>query len=340
MAKQQTRNSERAGVSSGTASAKKRGAVAARKSAKQQPKHNGGAFLDLPPAASDYAAAAVVVLPLPFEESVSYGGGTAAGPQAIITASQQVELYDARRDREPAMIYGIHTLPVPRVFGRKGASAADLLDAIADETAAHLGAGKFVLALGGEHTASLGVARGVARERGNFTLVHIDAHADLRDEYEGDPLSHACVVRRIAELPECEAVLQLGIRSTSKEQMDFVREHRKNAHPLVRCWFAWDMHRDKRWKDEFRDCVKGKRVFFTFDVDGLDPAIVPATGTPEPNGLSWRQLMRIARITAENAACCVAMDCLELAPVPGLHHADFTVARALYEMLSCFMLDS
>lgn len=302
--------------------------------------HNPGAFLDLPPEASRYESAAVVVLSMPLEESVSYGGGTAAGPDAIVTASQQVELYDPRRNADSALLYGVHTLPALPIFARgKGKlNAGAALDAIAEETARHLLAGKFVLGLGGEHTVSMGVARGVAAAAGNFTLVHVDAHADLRDTYEGDPLSHASVVRRIAELPECEAVLQLGIRSTTREQMDFVRDHapRRNARPVVRNWFAWDMHRDKTWRRELKKAVKSRRVFFTFDVDGLDPAIVPATGTPEPDGLTWRQLMRIAKIVAEHSRRCVAMDCVELAPTPGLHHADFTVAKALYEMITMF----
>lgn len=297
-----------------------------------------GAFLDLPPEASGYERARVVVLPMPLEESVSYGGGAARGPEAIIEASAQVELYDHLLDREPALDYGVHTLPVPEIFAA-GAKPDAVIEAIAEETRRHLAAGKFVLGLGGEHTASLGVARGVAAARGDFVLVHIDAHADLRDQYQDNPLSHACVVRRIAELPQCRAILQLGIRSTSPDQMEFVRAHAPEAktRPLVRCWFANDIHGGKEWRGELRKAVKGKRVFFTFDVDGLDPAVVPATGTPEPDGLTWRQLMRIARIVADNAESCVAMDCVELAPAPGLHHADFTVAKALYAMTSMFM---
>lgn len=304
--------------------------------------HNPGAFLDLPPAASAYETAAAVILSMPLEESVSYGGGAAAGPEAIIGASQQVELYDRRRDCDPALIYGVHTLPSLSCFaeprGRIDVAAA--LDEIAAETARHVAAGKLLVGLGGEHTVSYGVARGVAAAAGKFTLVHVDAHADLRDTYEGNSLSHACVVRRIAELPECEAVLQLGIRSTSAEQMDFVRAHgkRRSLRPLVRSWFAQDMHVDDSWKRKFRKAVSGKRVFFTFDVDGLDPSIIPATGTPEPDGLTWRQLQDIVRITARHSGGCLAMDCVELAPSPGLHYADFAAARALYEMMTVFLM--
>ncbi len=304
-------------------------------SARQTP----GAFLDLPAAASDYDAAAVVVLPMPLEESVSYGGGTAAGPEAIIAASRQVELYDIASRSEPATMFGIHTLPPP--FAR-GTPAADAVDAIAAEAERHMAAGKFVLGLGGEHTASLGMARAVAGAFGRFTLVHVDAHADLRDSYEDNPLSHASVVRRIAELPECEEILQLGIRSTSADQAEYAARHAKGRgrRPVVRTWHASDMRRKKGWRKEFAAAVKGRNVFFTFDVDGLDPAIVPATGTPEPDGLTWEQLMGIGAAIARKARRCLAMDCVELAPAPGLHHADFTVAKALYAMLTMFMMDT
>ncbi|MCD8140466.1 MAG: agmatinase [Planctomycetaceae bacterium] len=301
--------------------------------------HNPGAFLDLPPDAHGYETASVVVLSMPLEESVSYGGGTAAGPEAILTASQQVELYDPRHDDEPALDVGIHTLPPLPVFasGKKPAASA-ALDAIAAATRTHIEAGKMVLGLGGEHTVSLGVARGVADACGNFTVVHVDAHADLRDSYEDNPLSHACVMRRIAELPHCERVLQLGIRSTSRDQAAYAQAHRRGCglRPVIRTWYADEMHRDDGWRRELKKLVSGRRVFFTFDVDGLDPSVVPATGTPEPDGLTYRQVLRIAKIVGKHAASIPAFDCVELAPAAGLHYADFTVARALYAMVTLF----
>lgn len=307
------------------------------KKAEKPAPHNHGAFLDLPPEASEYERSRAVVLPMPLEESVSYGGGAANGPVAILEASSQVELYDHNLDCEPALDYGVHTLPTPAIFqSGKKADAAAIIDAIAEEAGRHLARGKFVIGLGGEHTASLGLAKAVATTRGDFTLVHIDAHADLRDSYQDNPLSHASVVRRIAELPQCRGILQLGIRSTSVDQMEFVRNHapRKGKRPVIRTWFADDIHGKNAWRKEFKKAVSGKRVFFTFDVDGLDPAIIPATGTPEPNGLTWRQLMRIVKLMVSHAECVVAMDCVELAPYPGLHHADFAVAKAIYEIAS------
>lgn len=304
--------------------------------------HNPGDFLDLPPEACAYETAAAVILPLPFEESVSYGGGTAAGPEAVIAASQQVELYQRERDAEPALAYGVHTLPPPAFFaaGGKRKNAAAVIDGIAREAEKHLAAGKLLVGIGGEHTVSLGLARAVAATGGPFTLVHIDAHADLRDSYQDNPLSHACVVRRIAELPECEAVLQFGIRSLCREQAEFIRARapRHGVRPSVRSWSASDMRRSKSWRRKLARAVAGRRVFFTFDVDGLDPSLVPATGTPEPDGLTWRQYMRLVAIVAENAGRVVAMDCVELAPAPGLHYADFTVAKALYETITAFVI--
>lgn len=296
------------------------------------------------PEHSAYGNAGVVVLPLPYEESVTYEGGTARGPEAIIAASRQVEWYSLARGDEPVFGYGIHTLPPPPFFRRGGGkmAAGEIMDRIARETALHAAAGKFVLGLGGEHSVSLGIARGLAEAAGAFTLVHIDAHADLRDIYDGAPFSHACVARRIAEIPQCEAVLQLGIRSTSPDQMEFARAHRpgSGARPMIQTWFAADMHAGDGWERELERLVDNRRVFVTFDVDGLDPAIVPATGTPEPDGLTWRQLMAAAAAVSRGAGKVVGMDCVELAPRPGLHHAEFTVAKALYEMTTMFVLGS
>lgn len=296
-------------------------------------KHNPGAFLDLPPEASAYESARAVVLPLPFEESVSYGGGTANGPAAIITASRQVELYDPRAGREPAMEYGIHTLPEPSFFKKARGKdyAARTMEKIGDEVARHLDAGKLVVGLGGEHSVSYGVAKGVARAMGEFSVVHIDAHADLRDTYEDDPYSHACVIRRIAEMPECRKIMQLGIRSTTGEQVEYAKQRG------IKTWYAWDIHGKNDWQSQLKRMVAKERVFFTFDVDGLDPAIVPATGTPEPNGLTWEEMLAIVRIVAESAGEVLAMDCVELAPIKGLHYADFAVARALYAIISQFV---
>lgn len=172
-------------------------------------------FLDLPLDVTELAHAQVLLLPIPFEATVSYGHGTANGPAAIITASQQVELYDREFDREPALNYGVHTLPALELPTEPAAAVAAIAAAVTDAAKS----GKLVVGLGGEHTVSVGFGRGlVAGVGGPLTVVQIDAHCDLRDSYEGTPYSHACIARRLLEDAAIEQVLQLGIRSLWAER--------------------------------------------------------------------------------------------------------------------------
>ncbi len=286
-------------------------------------------FLGLEAEYSALAQAGVLVLPLPFEATVSYSGGTAAGPAAIIAASQQVELYDREYDREPALAYGVHTLPAPELPDEPTAAVETIRAAVASAART----GKLVVGLGGEHTISAGVGYGLLDALGGpLTVVQIDAHSDLRDEYEDTPYSHACIARRLLDDPAVEQVLQLGIRSVCPEEVAFVRAHPDRA----RVWYAEAVH-DGSWRTEFIRRVQGKRVFLTIDVDGLDPAIVPATGTPEPDGLTWTETLDILRTLTAHATV-VGMDCVELAPAPGLHMADFAVAKLVYKAISYVIL--
>jgi agmatinase len=285
-------------------------------------------FLGLAPEYTDAKRAGVVVLPIPFEATVSYGGGTARGPEAIIAASQQVELYDREFDAEPALEYGVLTL-APLDLPEDSLAA---VNAIADATAEAAASGKLIVGLGGEHTVSVGFGRGLLAALGEpVTLVQIDAHADLRDEYEGSPYSHACIARRLVEDQTVEQVLQLGIRSVCTEEVEFARQHPDR----VRIWYAEDVHAGG-WRAELAERLSGKRVFLTIDVDGLDPAIVPATGTPEPDGLTWVETLDIVRTVCQSAQI-VGIDCVELAPYPGQHAADFAVAKLLYKTITYAM---
>ena len=286
-------------------------------------------FLGLEANFSALDRAGVLVLPIPFEATVSYGGGTAAGPDAIIAASQQVELYDREVDLEPALRYGVHTLPALDLPDDPAAAVAIIRTAVAGAARS----GKLLVGLGGEHTISAGVGHGLLDALGGpLTVVQIDAHSDLRDEYEGTPYSHACVARRLLDDPAIEQVLQLGIRSACPEEVTFVRAHPNRA----RVWYTEQVH-DGSWHDEFITRVRGRRVFLTIDVDGLDPAIVPATGTPEPDGLTWSETLAILRTLTRHADV-VGMDCVELAPAPGLHLADFAVAKLIYKAISYIMM--
>lgn len=284
-------------------------------------------FLGLPPELAD-AHARVHVLPIPFEATVSYGGGTAQGPAAIITASQQVELYDREFDDEPANAWGVHTLPALNLPDDPEAAVNAIADAVA-----HAATGDHLLVgLGGEHTISSGVGRGLLHALGGpITVVQIDAHSDLRDQYEETPWSHACVARRLLEQEGIEQIIQLGIRSVCREEVEVARAETAR----VRVWYAEEVHA-AAWRRELTDRVRGRRVYLTIDVDGLDPAIVPATGTPEPDGLTWNETLDLVR-TISQCAKIVAIDCVELAPHPGQHAADFAVAKLLYKVITYAM---
>ncbi len=279
-------------------------------------------FLGLDEEHSSYAGSAALILPIPYEGTVSYGQGTREGPRAIIEASRQVELYDRELDDEVALSYGIHTLPAiaPVVSG-----PAAMVEAIAAYAEEQLRTGKLLVGLGGEHTVSAGFARAVQAVHGDFVMVQIDAHSDLRDEYEGSPYSHASIARRVFD--QGMTVAQFGIRSICREEIDLIR-----AEPeRLRVWFAEDVHAGGHLP-VLAELVRGRKVFLTIDLDGFDPALVGATGTPEPNGLSWNQGLDIIRTVAREAQV-VAIDCVELAPLPGQHASDFLAAKLVYKAI-------
>ncbi len=279
-------------------------------------------FLGLDDEHSAYATSAALILPIPYEGTVSYGQGTREGPRAILEASHQVELYDRELDDEPALTYGIHTLPAlaPVVSGPAG-----MVDAIAACAEEHLRSGKLLVGLGGEHTVSAGMARAVQAVHGDFVLVQIDAHSDLRDEYEGSAYSHASIARRVFD--QGMTIVQFGIRSICREEIDLIRAEPARLH----VWFAEDVHAGGHLP-QLAELVRGKKVFLTIDLDGFDPALVTATGTPEPNGLSWNQGLDIIR-TVAHAADIMAIDCVELAPIPGQHASDFLAAKLVYKAI-------
>ncbi len=287
----------------------------------------GFGFLNLPEEHQRPETSRVHILSVPLEETVSYGGGTRRGPEAIIEASRQVELFDRALGGEPAIDYGIHTLPALSMAG----GIEDVLTRVQDAVAEIVAAGKLPVVLGGEHTVTVGPVRAIATAAAaSLAIVQVDAHADLREGFHGSPYSHACVMRRLVEETGCE-LYQVGIRSLSAEENDFIRSH----PATVRTFFAEDIHADAAgaWLGELAERLSGKRVYLTLDVDGLDPSVVPATGTPEPGGLSWQQALALLDAVA-GAATIVGIDCVELAPSPGLHAADFAVAKLLYRAIS------
>jgi agmatinase len=277
------------------------------------------------PPSHDAAEARVVVVPVPHEASVSYGKGTAGGPQAILDASLQVELFDEQLRTEPIRV-GIHT-DDPLVTPDDGAVAEQ---AIAERVGGWMERGKWVAMLGGEHSITPGGVRAAASRHDGLVVVQLDAHADLRDEYESNPYSHACAVARCLEHAEVRAV---GIRNYSTEEARRIAE----GIPGYRIVHAWEMVGED-WHDAVLEGIDGRPVYLTIDVDYFDPAVIPSTGTPEPGGGTWYPTLRFLQALFGRANV-VAADLVELAPTPALHHADFTVARLLYKLVGMRFLD-
>jgi agmatinase len=289
--------------------------------------HTGSEFLDLPPELAAREGAAAVVLPIPYEATTSYVRGTARGPAAILAASSQVEWFDEIHGDEPAR-RGIHTLPPLDC----GGAPEEVVASIEREVRSLAAGGAFVLSLGGEHTISVGAVEGIAASAGDVTVVSVDAHADLRDRYQGSPLSHACVARRIAER---HPIVLVGIRGLSAEENAFIEER---GIPTV---FASAIASERRaapgdrpgpaWIDAVVRAVETDAAYLSFDLDGLDPSIMPAVGTPEPGGILWYEALALIEALFERKAV-VGADVVELCPIPGTVSPDFVAARLAYKI--------
>ena len=266
--------------------------------------------------------AKAVVIPFGLEASVCYGGGTAAGPEAIIAASPQLDYFQEELWCEPFRQYGIATLE-PQTVLPGHEEALNQLDGLVESV---LAAGKFPLVLGGEHSLTIGAVRPLVRRHPDLVIVQFDAHADLRDSYLGTRFSHASAMRRFLDAPGVSLV-SLGIRCISAEEIAYYEANRDR----VTIHFAKD---SKSWR--VKDIVaplRGKPVYISFDVDGLDASLMPATGTPEPGGLFFREAVEILRAVTDTANV-VAADIVELAPMPGFHAADYTTAKLAYKLMS------
>lgn len=276
-------------------------------------------FLGIPEADNGLESSGVVVLPVPYERTVSYGVGTRNGPSAILEASHYVELYDDELDEEVAGV-GIHTLPPWLPDRMEPDACVEGLEGIVSELLARP---RFVLTLGGEHAIATGPIRAHHRRYPNLSILHFDAHGDLRDEYEGDRHSHACAARRFLETGAPS--VHVGIRSISREEVLFARE--KDLLIVSNRRLAditeWMPEALARLTDD---------VYVTFDVDFFDGSLVPGTGTPEPGGGTWEQALDILRRVA-TARRIVGADVVEHAPLPGNRAPDFLVAKLCYKLL-------
>jgi agmatinase len=274
-------------------------------------------FGGLEPQMCDFENSRVLIWPVPFERTVSYGGGTGEGPAAIIGASCYMEIYDEEIGGETAAI-GIHTLPSMPADREPD----DMMPALQQEATKLLKTGKFLCMLGGEHSITAPVVRAFHTEFPNLSVLQIDAHADLRDEYEGSRLSHASTMRRVLET--CPAV-QVGIRSLCSE------EARAVPRLPTRVFYAKDITGRTDWVEDAVDSLT-KDVYLTIDIDGLDPSLVPSTGTPEPGGLLWNETLALLRTLAHKRNV-VGMDLVELSGSSTSNTSSFLSAKLIYKTL-------
>lgn len=266
-----------------------------------------------------FDAARVAILPVPLDRTSSYVPGTRNGPREILTASAHMELWDEELGADIHGI-GIHTLPEMELpFGELEPTMAE----IRRVAGAIMDAGKFLVTLGGEHSITAPLVEAAAARHADLSVLHVDAHADLRDAFMGSRYNHACAMRRVLEHAPAT---QVGIRSLSAEEAAALPELRTTI------FYDHDLRADPAWIDRVVDSL-GERVYVTIDCDGLDPAVMPAVGTPEPGGLSWYELLALVR-TAATRRQVVACDIVELCPIPGLVAPNFLCARLVYKILT------
>ena len=270
----------------------------------------------------NYETSKVVILPVPYDATrkwlVGWKTNTAKGPAAIITASCNMELYDEELGKTTAEI-GIHTLK--QLKPEK--TPEQMHNSIYKRSQELIKKNKFIVMLGGEHSITSGSVKAYKEKYNNLSVLQLDAHSDLREEFEGTKHSHASVMRRIVNLGV--KTVQVGIRSQDEDEARLIEEKGLSV------FYAKDVVDNDEWMDkainELTDCV-----YITIDLDGFDPGIMPSTGTPEPGGLGWYQAIKFLRRVADKKKV-VGFDVVELAPISGLHHADFTAAKLVYKLL-------
>ncbi|MCK4223902.1 MAG: agmatinase [candidate division Zixibacteria bacterium] len=275
-------------------------------------------FLGLPSEFAEFEKSEFVILPVPYEQSTTYQKGTKHAPQAIISASQEVETFDEELKFE-ACKAGICTLDHMEIIT---SGAQRMLEKVYQATNELINNGKKFVMVGGEHTISIGAVKAFCERYPNLCVLQMDAHADLRDSYQGNRFSHACVMRRIGELSPFVGV---GIRNSSEEEHEFIQQNKADV------FFAQDMRNHDRWKEKVLDKL-GSDVYLTFDLDVLDPSIMPAVGTPEPGGLLWYETLDFLKelVYEKNL---VGFDVVELCPIPGFVAPDFLAARLIYKII-------
>ena len=274
-------------------------------------------FGDITDQYAEFESARVVVVPVPYDGTSTWGKGADKGPQAILGASANMELYDIETDSEPYR-QGIFT---DRPVSLRDGSVEQMVDAVKSTVEAHLAKDKFVVALGGEHSVSIGAINAYAGHFDNLTVLQLDAHADLRPEYDGSPFNHASVMAQVGKIAP---IVQVGIRS-----MDITERRRAN---MERMFLAESICGTSGWIDSVVERLS-ENVYITIDLDVFDPSIMPSTGTPEPGGLRWYEVLSLLRAVCSDRNL-VGFDVVELCPNPADRAPDFTAAKLVYKLLS------
>jgi agmatinase len=267
---------------------------------------------------SEYGKAKIVIIPVPYDLTATYIPGARNGPKAVFEASNHMELYDDELGKETYEV-GISTGEQLDVTDK---SPEDMLNMVSKAVSSEIESQKYQVVVGGEHSISLGVVRELVKKYPNLSVLQLDAHADLRDSYDGTPYNHACVGRRISEL--CPLV-QVGVRSISKEEVEF-----KKSSKVVTI-SDHEVKQEQRWSEKVLDNLTDD-VYLTLDLDVLDPAIMPAVGTPEPGGLNWHETIRLLRRISQKKRI-ISFDMVELTPQPGNVAPDFLAAKLMYKIM-------
>lgn len=273
-----------------------------------------------------YKKSKYVIQSAPYEYTSSYLAGSDKGPQAMINASQFVELYDEELDQETYKLCGICTLP-PMNFKKKiNEKAVSLIE---KETKKILKDDKFPVTLGAEHTISLGTIRAIKEKYADVCVLQIDAHSDLRESYHNNPYSHASVMFRIHELGV--SLTQIGIRAQCIEEAELIKSS-KNIHTF----YAHQISKNENWMPEALKTL-GKNVYISIDADGFDPSVVPAVGTAEPNGLFWNETLEFLKLVILKKNI-VGFDVVEIAPAKGSILSEYTMAKLIYRLIGYLSL--
>lgn len=280
---------------------------------------------DFPEELARYESARVAVLPCPYDGTSTWAKGADQGPRALLATCNQLEYFDVELERSPGAV-GIHVLPAVSFPDQDPEQAVRRIEAAARRPLAD---GKFLVGIGGEHTVTVGLTRALRAARGPFSVLQIDAHHDLRASYEGSPYNHACVMHRVAEDDRQAALVAIAIRACSQQEFDYARSRG------ILTFYGHQLPQEPRWIERAVAHLRDP-VYVTVDLDGLDPSVMPSTGTPVPGGIGWHDTLALLRRVSQERRV-IGCDLNELKPDPVNHHSQFLAAQLLYKMIGYFV---